>query len=59
MATEVDGSRNGGQEEAERRERRDHQEQDGIAEEAVEVGGDEEKAREDKRGDDGEEAGVP
>jgi hypothetical protein len=56
---EVNSRNDCGEEKAGGGERRHHQQKDGVAEEAVQVGEDQKKAREDKGGEDGDEAGVP
>jgi hypothetical protein len=56
---EVESGYDRGEEKAGGGERRDHQEKDGVAEEGVKVGEDEEQAGEDEGREDGEEASVP
>jgi hypothetical protein len=57
--TEVDNRSDCGEENAGGRQGGHHQKQNGVAEEAVQVSEDQEKAGEDKGREDGEEAGVP
>jgi hypothetical protein len=56
---EIDDRGDRGEEKAGRSERRHHEQKDGVGAEALQVGEDQEKAREDKGREDGEEAGVP
>jgi hypothetical protein len=56
---EIDERDDRGEEKAGGSERRHHKQKDGIGTEALQVGEDQQKAREDKRREDGEEASVP
>ena len=57
--SEVESGDDRGEEQAGGGERRDHQKKDGVVEEGVKVGEDEEQSGEDESREDGEEAGVP
>ena len=56
---EVDCGREDGEEDAGGGERGHHEQEDGVGEEVVEVGGDQQEAGEGEGGEEGEEAGVP
>jgi hypothetical protein len=56
---EIDSRDDRGEEKAGGSERRHHEQKDGVGAETLQVGEDQEKAREDKGREDGEEAGVP
>jgi len=55
----IDGGYDDGQQDAERSERGNHQQKDGVGEEGVQIGGDQKDAGEKKGRDDCEEPGVP
>ena len=59
MEAEVDDCREDGEDNAGGVERGHHEQKDGVGEEVVRIGGDEEEAGEREGGEEGEEAGVP